>query len=64
MKIKLLLYSFILITTLSNSQNQKNSVLDSLLHISKTQKEIPLIKTLNDSGTPDSKLLLPFTIVS
>jgi len=48
MKIKLLLYSFILITTLSNSQNQKNSVLDSLLHISKTQKEIPLIKTLNE----------------
>ena len=48
MKIKLLLYSFILITTLSNSQNQKNSVLDSLLQISKSQKEFQLIKTLNE----------------
>lgn len=48
MKIRLLFCSFILITTLSISQHQKNSVLDSLLHISKSQKEVELIKTLND----------------
>ena len=48
MKIRLLFCSFILITTLSNSQNQENSVLDSLLQISKSQKELQLVSTLNE----------------
>jgi signal transduction histidine kinase len=48
MKIKLLFYSFILVTSISNSQNQKNSVLDSLFKVSKSQKEFELIKTLNE----------------
>ncbi|UMB59750.1 sensor histidine kinase [Lutibacter sp. A80] len=48
MKIKILFCYLILITTIGYSQNKNNKILDSLLQVSKTQKEVQLIKTLND----------------
>jgi signal transduction histidine kinase len=48
MKLYLFIITFFLITTICFSQNQKNNVLDSLLQISKSQKEFELVNTLNE----------------